>query len=50
VFQSSFLKRYQIKSTLRKKLKTDDLALLKFGLEWVKVFIWGMNSKQIRMR
>jgi len=50
VFQSSFLKRYQIKSTLRKKLKTNELALLKFGLEWVKVFIWGMNSTQIRQR
>ena len=50
VFQSSFLKRYHIKSPLRKKLKKDDFALLKFGFEWVKVFIWGMNSKQIRLR
>lgn len=50
VFQSSFLKRYKIKSPLLKKLKSDDVALLKFGFEWVKVFIWGMNSKQIRLR
>ena len=50
VFQSSFLKRYQIKSTLRKKLKTDDLKLLNFGFEWVKLFIWGIKSKSIKER
>jgi hypothetical protein len=50
VFQSSFLKRYKIKSAIRKKLKTDDVRLLKFGFEWVKVFIWGMQSKDIRLR
>jgi Fe-S-cluster containining protein len=48
VFQSSFFKRYHIKSPLRKKLKKDDLALMKFGFEWVKVFIWGMPGKDIR--
>jgi len=50
VFQSSFLKRYKIKSVLLKKLKTDDVHLLKFGFEWVKVFVWGMPSKVIRLR
>jgi len=50
VFQSSFLKRYQIKSTWRKKLKTSAVALLKFGFEWVKFFVWGMESKDIRPR
>jgi hypothetical protein len=50
VFQSSFFKRYQVKSTLRRKIKTDDLALMKFGFEWVRVFIWGINSKDIRLK
>jgi len=50
VFQSSFLKRYRIKSAILKKLKTDDVQLLKFGFEWVKVFVWGLKSKQIRLR
>jgi len=50
VFQSSFLKRYKVKSALLRKLKSDDVALLKFGLEWVKVFRWGMQSKDIRLR
>jgi hypothetical protein len=48
VFQSSFLKRYKIKSALLKKLKTDDVQLLKFGFEWIKVFVWGLKSKDIR--
>jgi Fe-S-cluster containining protein len=50
IFQSSFLKRYKLKSVLMKKLKTDDVQLLKFGFEWIKFFIWGIESKDIRMR
>jgi len=50
VFQSSFLKRYKVKSAMLKKLKTDDVQLLKFGFEWVRVFVWNQKSKQIRLR
>ena len=50
IFQSSFLKRYKVKTALLKKLKADDVDLLKFGFEWVKLFLWGMKSKQIRPR
>ena len=50
LFQSSFVKRYKVKSTLLKKLKTDDVHLLKFGFEWVKFFVWGIKSKNIRVR
>ena len=50
VFHSSFLKRYRVNSTRRKKMKSDDVALLKFGFEWVKVFVWGLASKVIRPR
>jgi hypothetical protein len=50
IFQSSFLMRYHVRSPLRKKLKADDVALMKFGFEWVKAFVWGMSSKDIRPR
>ena len=50
LFQSSFLKRYKVKATILKKLKTDDVQLLKFGFEWTRVFIWGEKSKLIRPR
>lgn len=50
VFQSSFLKRYKLKTATLKKLKSDDVELLRFGFEWVKFFLWGMKSKKIRLR
>ncbi len=50
VFNSSFLKRYKVKSALLKKLKTDDTALMKFGFKWLKFFIWGIRTKDIRLR
>lgn len=50
VFQSSFLKRYAVKPALQKKIKKDDTALLKFSLDWVKLFVWGIKSPSIRPR
>jgi len=50
VFQSSFTKRYKVKTAILKKLEADDVELMKFGFEWVKLFLWGMKSKQIRQR
>lgn len=48
LFGSSFLKRYRIKPDLKKRLRVNDQALLLFGFEWVKFFIWGMPSRKIR--
>jgi len=48
VFNSSFLKRYYLKPALRKKIKTDDTQLMKFGFEWIKLLTWGIKSKNIR--
>jgi len=48
VFNSTFLKRYKVKSTLLKKIKKDDTMLMKFGFEWVKFFVWGITTKNIR--
>jgi Fe-S-cluster containining protein len=50
VFNSSFLKRYKVKSAILKKIQNDDGQLLRFGFEWVKLFLWGMKSKKIRPR
>jgi Fe-S-cluster containining protein len=50
VFNSSFLKRYKVKSAILKKIQNDDGELLKFGFDWVKLFIWGIKSKKIRPR
>ncbi len=48
VFNSTFLKRYNIKSALIKKIKTNDTELLRLGFEWVKFFVWGIPSDKFR--
>ena len=50
VFGSSFFKRYHVKSDLKKKLRRSDKDLLLFGFEWVRLFVWGIKSKQIKVR
>ncbi|MDJ0783663.1 MAG: YkgJ family cysteine cluster protein [Desulfosarcinaceae bacterium] len=50
VFESSFLKRYRVKPALVRKLRRNERALLSFGFEWIKLFVWGMPSRQIRQR
>jgi hypothetical protein len=50
VFKSSFLKRYILKHDLMIKIKNNDTELLKFGFAWVKYFLWGINTVNIRQR
>jgi hypothetical protein len=50
VFESSFLKRYKVKSDVLKKVRKDDSKLLKLAFEWVKFFLWGIKSKSFRPR
>ncbi len=48
VLDSTFLKRYRIKTELRLKVKTDDVALLKLGMAWIRLFTLGQPSREIR--
>ena len=50
VCNSSFLKRYKINSEILRKIRNDDVALMKLGFEWVKFFLWGTQSKNIKVR
>jgi hypothetical protein len=50
IFNSSFLKRYKLKSALVKKIRSNDLELLRFGFEWVKFFLWSIASRKIRLK
>ncbi len=50
VFGSSFLKRFKVKTALLKKMQTDDVALMRFGFDWIRLSVWGVPSKQIRRR
>ena len=50
VFNSSFLQRYKVSAKWLKQMQTDDVQLMKFGFAWVKFFLFGIKSKQIRIR
>ncbi len=50
IFNSSFFKRYHIPAPQKKKLKISDETLLKFGFEWIKFFVWGIPSRQIKLK
>ncbi|MFZ1986897.1 MAG: YkgJ family cysteine cluster protein [Desulfatitalea sp.] len=48
LFGSTFLKRYRVPPALVKKMRGDDEALLSFGFEWIRSFVWGIASPLIR--
>jgi hypothetical protein len=50
VFKSSFLKRYHVKSKTLKKIKKDDVELLKFGFEWIKFFVWRIKTPYLKLK
>ena len=50
VLKSSFLKRYSIKPKLRLKIKTDDIALLRLGFSWIRLFVFGINTGDIGIK
>jgi hypothetical protein len=47
---SSFLKRYKVKSQLRMKIKSDDVAVLKLGMAWIRMFLYGLNVNEITLK
>ncbi|MBU0996074.1 MAG: YkgJ family cysteine cluster protein [Proteobacteria bacterium] len=44
VFKSSFLKRYNVKPALQKKIKKNQADLLKFAFSWIKLVVWGIKT------
>lgn len=50
VFKSTFLQRYKVKSARLKKIKKDDVELMKFGFEWIKFTIWGIATTYFKLR
>ncbi len=50
VFKSSFLRRYKVKSSIQKKIRSDDVELLKFGFGWIQYYLWGIQIPYIKER
>jgi len=48
VFETSFLDRYDIDADIVEKIKADDIALLKFGLKWLKDVLFKEGSFQLK--
>jgi hypothetical protein len=39
-----------VKAEVLKKIKTDEVALMKFGFGWVKLFVWGIKQAYLKPR
>jgi Fe-S-cluster containining protein len=50
VFGSSFMKRYHVASSVLKKIKTSDAELMLFGFSWVRLFVWGKPTPDIKLK
>jgi hypothetical protein len=50
VFKSTFLKRYKVKRDILRRIKEDDVELMRFGFGWVEFFIWGLKTVFLRPR
>ena len=50
VLNSSFLSRYKVRSQLRMKIRSDDVALLKLGMAWIEMFLFGIQVKEIALK
>jgi len=50
VFESRFLDTYVVKSKLLRKILEDDVELMKFGFEYLKVAVFGAESDFLKLR
>ncbi len=48
VFESSFLKRYQVDDATVEKIKTDEIELLQFGMRWLKWLLFKEGDFEIK--
>jgi Fe-S-cluster containining protein len=46
VFESSFLERMPVVDTTREELKSDDVALLQFGVRWLKSILFNPKTPE----
>jgi Fe-S-cluster containining protein len=48
VFESSFLRKFEVDADTLAKIKTDDIALLRFGYRWLRFALFGEPTLTIR--
>lgn len=50
VLNSTFLQRYSVKPDLRLKLKSDDVAVLHLGMAWIRLFLFGEQTGEVKYK
>lgn len=50
VFESTFLQRYAVHAEIIQEIGLDDRELLKFGFDWIKLYLFGIRSHRISLR
>ena len=50
VFKSSFLDRYEIPEKTLREIESDDVKLLQFGFEWLKVSLFQTKNELFRVK
>jgi len=50
IFESSFLEKYDAEKDLLEKIKSDEIALLQFGFDWLQSALFGANKIKLKDR
>ena len=48
IFESSFLKRFDIAQITLEAIKKNDIALMEFGVDWLKFCLFGENTIKLK--
>ena len=48
IFESSFLDKYDVEQDILKAIKTDEVALLKFGFDWLQSALFGADKVKLK--
>lgn len=48
VLESSFLEKYEVDDARLEQIKTDEVALLRFGLEWLQSALFGADKVKLK--
>ena len=48
IFESSFLEKYDVAKDLLEQIQTDEVALLKFGFDWLQSALFGADKVKLK--
>jgi hypothetical protein len=48
IFESSFLEKYDVQEDVLEQIKTDEVALLQFGFDWLQSALFGADKVKLK--